>query len=240
MQVMFYIFSGERHAVTFTVGLNMEKTRLNHFHRLDAFIQKRIEKDIYPEIPTEPHPSITRDMIERIQKYKPLSGAKILDVGCGQGLALDIFKRYGAEAIGITFGEDFVFCKSNGHQVYEMDQSFLDFESHSFDLIWCRHALEHSLFPLFTLHGFREVLKRDGVLYVEVPAPSTSARHENNPNHYSCFTADVWMALFRKEGFDVAEHLIINFEAGCGPDTYHSFFLKPDVNLGVGVEGLGN
>ena len=225
---------------TDTRSVNIEAKKLKHFYRLDAFIKKRIEKDIYPEIPIEPHPSITRDMIERIRKYKPLLGAKVLDVGCGQGLALDIFKRDGAEAIGITFGEDYVFCKNNGHEVYEMDQSFLDFESHSFDLIWCRHALEHSLFPLFTLHGFRDVLKSGGVLYVEVPAPSTSAHHENNPNHYSCFTAEVWMTLFRKEGFDVAEHLIINFEAGCGADTYHSFFLKPDAKPAAGVEGLDN
>jgi len=225
---------------TVTNGASIEAKRLKHFERLDSFIQRRIEKDIYPEIPMEPHPSITREMIERIQRYTPLSGAKVLDVGCGQGLALDIFKTSGAQAIGITFGEDFVFCRSNGHEVYEMDQSFLDFESQSFDLIWCRHALEHSLFPLFTLHGFRDVLKPDGVLYVEVPAPSTSAHHENNPNHYSCFTAEVWMTLFRKEGFDVAEHLIINFQAGCGPDTYHSFFLKLNTKTGAGVKELND
>jgi 2-polyprenyl-3-methyl-5-hydroxy-6-metoxy-1,4-benzoquinol methylase len=204
----------------------MNNLKLDHYRRLDAFIQERIEKDIYPEIPMEPHPSITRDMINKLQELKPLEGMRILDVGCGQGLALEIFKNKQANPIGITFGEDYKVCKSKGFEVYEMDQSFLDFEAKSFDVIWCRHAIEHSLFPLFTLDGFMHVLKDDGLLYIEVPAPNTSAHHENNPNHYSCFTSEVWVSLFNKAGFVLIEGLDIDFQAFCGLDVYHAYFLK--------------
>ena len=107
-----------------------------------------------------------------------------------------------------------------------MDQSFLNFPPRSFDIIWCRHAIEHSLFPLFTLNGFADALRKGGVLYVEVPAPNTSAHHENNPNHYSVFTACVWSSLFSKAGFKIIESLDISLQVPCGPDIYHAFFLE--------------
>jgi SAM-dependent methyltransferase len=203
----------------------MDEKKFIQYKKLDAFITKRLLSDIYPEAPQEPHLSITRDMIERTSQYKPLSKAKILDAGCGQGVALEIFTAKGASPIGITFGQDYLICKDKGFEVYEMDQSFLDFQPQFIDIIWCRHAIEHSLFPLFTLEGFHEVLRDDGILYVEVPAPSTSAFHEKNPNHYSCFTALVWASVFEKSGFQIKESMNINFTVPCGPDIYHAFWL---------------
>ncbi len=203
----------------------MDAKKYSHYQRLDRFIAKRIESDIYPEIAAEPHISITRQMIERTAKYKDLSRVKVLDAGCGQGLALEIYRSKGANPIGITFGEDYKICKEKGFEVYEMDQSFLEFEVKTFDIIWCRHAIEHSLFPLFTLDGFHSTLKDDGILYIEIPAPSTSAGHENNPNHYSCFTASVWASVFDKADFKIFESVNISFTVPCGPDIYHAFWL---------------
>jgi SAM-dependent methyltransferase len=185
-----------------------------------------MEKDIYPETPMEPHISITKEMMTKLNNLKSLSHCDVLDVGCGQGFALEIFKQANANAVGITVGEDFRICKKKGLQVYEMDQSFLNFPPRSFDIIWCRHAIEHSLFPLFTLYGFADALRKGGLLYVEIPAPNTSAHHENNPNHYSVFTACVWSSLFSKAGFKIIESLDINLQVPCGPDIYHAFFLE--------------
>ncbi len=203
----------------------MDARKIFQYQRLDKFITERMANDIYAEAPSEPHLSITRQMIVKLGEMKNLADAKVLDAGCGQGLALEIFREKGAKPIGTTFGEDYRICRQKGFEVHEMDQSFLEFEPGTFDVIWCRHAIEHSLFPLFTLQGFYEVLKSDGVLYIEVPAPTTSARHETNPNHYSCFTAPVWASLFDKAKFRISESLDINFTPPCGPDTYHVFVL---------------
>jgi SAM-dependent methyltransferase len=207
----------------------MDAKKISHYQRLDKFIAECLANDIYPEVPSEPHLSITRQMIDKLGGLKNLVDAKVLDAGCGQGLALEIFREKGAQPIGTTFGEDYRICRERGFEVHEMDQSFLEFEPNTFDVIWCRHAIEHSLFPLFTLRGFYEVLKSDGILYIEVPAPTTSARHETNPNHYSCFTAPVLASLFEKAKFRVSESLDINFTPPCGPDTYHAFFLGKQV-----------
>lgn len=203
----------------------MTPEKLRHYERLDRFINARLQADIYPEPAAEPHLTITRQMIDKLDSIKSLEGLKVLDVGCGQGLALEIFRDKGAQAVGVTMGTDYQVCINKGFDVYEMDQSFLDLPAASFDIVWCRHAIEHSFFPLFTLNGFFDVMKDDGLLYIEVPAPTTSARHENNSNHYSCFTAPVWKSLFTKAGLNVKEYLDINFTVPCGPDQYHAFFL---------------
>jgi len=200
--------------------------QLKQYLRLDGFIKERIQNDIYPEPPSNLHTKITQSMVERLAAHTNLDGKRILDCGCGQGIALELFKNRGATPVGTTFGEDYRVCLQNGFEVYEMDQSFLDFEDNSFDIIWCRHALEHSLFPLFTLRGFYEVLKPDGILYVEVPAPDTCARHETNQNHYSCFTKNAWISLFERSKFKIIESTDIKFQLSIGEDVYYSFFLK--------------
>jgi SAM-dependent methyltransferase len=205
----------------------MDKLRLSHYERLDRFIKKRIAEDVYPEPPDWFHTKITKEMIDRLNQVYPLLGKKVLDCGCGQGPALEIFRDLGATPIGTTFGEDYQECKNKGFEVYEMDQSFLDFEKETFDLVWCRHALEHSLMPLFTLSGFYDVLKRGGWLYVEVPAPDTSCKHEENKNHYSCFSKNAWLSLFQRSGFDLLNSMDIDFKTvSGGTDTYHAFFLR--------------
>ena len=204
----------------------MDTKKIKHYERLDEFIRGRLLTDLYPEPPSEPGLSITRKMIDEIDQISPLQGKRVLDCGCGQGAALEAFALKGATATGITFGEDYLVCREKSLDVYEMDQSFLDFPEDHFDLVWCRHALEHSLFPLFTLHGFKAVLKSGGFVYVEVPAPSTSAMHERNKNHYSCFTGRVWLSTFEKIGLKLIQSFDINVTVPCGPDLYHAYVLQ--------------
>jgi SAM-dependent methyltransferase len=199
---------------------------LEHHLRLQNFINERIQNDIYAEPPSALHTQITKQMIGKLNTLSNLTRKKVLDCGCGQGVAMAEFRDAGANPIGTTFGEDYEICKSMGFEVYEMDQSFLDFPEKTFDIVWCRHALEHSLFPLFTLRGFYDVLKPGGFLYIEVPAPDTSARHETNQNHYSCFTKNAWLSLFQRSKFQLIEQIDLTFKIPVGDDLYHCFYLK--------------
>jgi len=182
------------------------------FGSLDDFLE-RLKFDTYPEIPAEPHNSITREMVARIAALSGLGpGAKILDVGCGQGTALDLFERRDYRPVGITLNrEDVAVCRAKGFSVREMDQSFLDFPDQEFDLVWCRHCLEHSIFPYFTLAGFSRVLKPDGWLYIEVPAPDTSCHHETNRNHYSVLGKSMWVDLLARSGCELLDVMEIQY-----------------------------
>lgn len=178
-----------------------------HIQRFKAFMDL-LSKDIYSEEDTvseenNMHKGMTKEMIDTFEKkYHIPPFIRILDVGCGQGFALDIFKEKGYRATGVTLGKkDYEVCLRKGLDVHMMDQSFLDFEDNSFEIVWSRHCLEHSFMPLFTIHEYKRVLTRGGFLYIEVPQSETIFNHENNPNHYSLFTEVVWHSLFRKAGF---------------------------------------
>ena len=184
-----------------------------------------VETDIYPEPPSELHISLTKKMFDYFLGRYPLAPAcKILDVGCGQGLALELFKTKGFSPVGITLGsEDMFACRQKGYEVYKMDQAFLDFGNEEFDFIWCRHCIEHSIFPYYTLSEFFRVLKQKGYLYIEVPAPDTSCKHETNQNHYSVLGKSMWVELIKRTGFTVLDVVDISFQVPAGPDVYWAF-----------------
>lgn len=194
--------------------------------RLVAFID-RVEKETYPEAPSEIHSQITASVLDALlPKYPIEKTSRILDIGCGQGPALDLFREKGYTAVtGITLNDvDVAVCREKGHSVLKMDQSFLDFPDNSFRFLWARHVIEHSIFPYFTLSEFARVTANGGFMYLEVPAPETSCHHEKNPNHYSVLNMGSWMSLLERNGFNVLEDAHFRFTTGMGPDEYWGFF----------------
>jgi SAM-dependent methyltransferase len=167
-------------------------------------------------------------MIERLEeKWTFAPWTRILDVGCGQGVALELFSARGCRATGITLNaEDARVCRERGFDVLEMDQSFLDFPDAAFDVLWCRHCLEHSFMPLFTLSEFYRVLRPAGLLYVEVPAPDTPCAHQENVNHYSVLGESMWRSLLVRSGFEIVGTGAVALETEAGPDTYWCFVAR--------------
>lgn len=195
--------------------------------KLEDFLDY-IESQTYPEPVSQVHDAISGQMLDRLlSQYQFPERCKVLDVGCGQGVALEKFKAQGFIATGITLNQqDVDTCVEKGFNVSKSDQSFLEFEDNSFDLVWNRHCIEHSIFPFFTLHGLFRVLRKGGLLYLEVPAPDTSARHQTNPNHYSVMQQSMWIELITRTGFTLQETLDLDFNLPAGPDKYLVFIAK--------------
>jgi SAM-dependent methyltransferase len=194
------------------------------YQRLMDFVEIR-KNDVYKE-PND-NESFIRGGIDTI-KHRVNVFDKVLDVGCGHGVALDIFTELGAKPIGITLSEeDARASRFRGHDVRMMDMSFTDFEDGYFDVVWARHSLEHSLFPYFTLTEFYRLLKKGGVIYLEMPGIRTPAFHETNSNHYSVFDGVMWANLIFRSGFKKIESYTITFslrECGLeGDDLYYRF-----------------
>ncbi len=197
----------------------------NNVAKLVAFVDK-IERDTYPEALSTIHSEITARMLDTLlPQYGIRTEAHILDIGCGQGPALEIFHtREYHDAIGITLNdEDVRICLEKGYAVSKMDQSFLDFSDGAFNFVWARHVIEHSIFPYFTLAEFARVTAGSGYLYLEVPAPETACHHERNPNHYSVLTKSAWASLLERAGFRVLDEVTFQFTTGMGPDEYWGF-----------------
>ncbi len=197
------------------------KLRDTDVSKLERFIDS-LKHDVYPEPPSKLHSDITEKMVAHLyEKFPPSSGARVLDVGCGQGVALQHFVARGSQAVGIALGdEDVQACQDAGYDVSEMDQSFLDFPDADFDLVWSRHCLEHSIMPYFTLSEMVRVLKPGGTCYIEVPAPDTSCNHQCNKNHYSVLGKSMWLELIRRSGLEIKQALDIKFHVPAGPDMY--------------------
>ena len=195
--------------------------------QLEEFLE-RIKGQTYPEPPTEIHKPIIDAMVpQTVELTKLPAGSRVLDVGCGQGGAMELFKRAGMDVVGVTLNqEDRDVCARLGYDVRLMDQSFLDFPAESFDMLWVRHCLEHSIFPYFTLTGFARLLKPAGWLYVEVPAPDTSCHHETNKNHYSVLPKSMWESLFGRVGFVPFAGTAHTPVTRAGPDVYWAFLMK--------------
>ncbi len=204
----------------------MEYT-LIHLQRLVDFCNK-IKFETYPEGITELHSKITESNLNQLGSIMQLNQhSKVLDIGCGQAVAKKYFDAFNCKPIGITINqEDIDACRQKGYDVRDMDQSFLDFADNTFDLIWARHVLEHSIFPFFTLHEFYRTLKTGGIAYIELPAPDTAVNHQNNPNHYSVLTSNGWKSLMQRTGFTILHFSEFDIHLAAGMDKYFMFFLQ--------------
>ncbi len=191
-----------------------------NFKRLETYLNE-IQKTVYVEPEFDYHHKISEGLVNQVtDKFKD-----ILDVGFGQGYSLKKFKERGFNVKGITLSEqEYRDFEIQGYDVHIMDMSFLDFDDESFDLVWCRHALEHSVMPFISLKEFRRVLRRGGVLFVEVP--SDNVAQIKNPNHYSLFSDHAWQELFEKAGFDLTHRLQTRVIHQGWDDIYWQYWLR--------------
>ena len=165
---------------------------------------------VYDEGDSGFHKSLTTQVVEKyIDPLELPKDATILDMGCGPGYFLDNMKARGyTNTLGLTLSEgDIKICQEKGHKIKQYDMSFIPqidgWHDESVDMIFCRHAIEHSPYPIFTLAEYNRLLKQGSKLYIEVPAPNTERKHEYNLNHYSVFDIAMWDALLSRCGFNI-------------------------------------
>ena len=165
---------------------------------------------IYDEGDSEYHKTLTKQVVEKyVDTLELPKNAKILDLGCGPGYFLDEMKERGyTDVVGVTLSPgDIKICEEKGHTIKRYDLSFLPqvdgYNEESVDFIFLRHALEHSPYPIFTLMEYNRVLKPNGKMYIEVPAPDCERNHEFNLNHYSILGMNQLAALLLRCGFNI-------------------------------------
>ena len=199
---------------------------------MSKLAQEEAMKTVYLENRSDMHDEITRNMVKLFAEVSGLGpGSRVLDVGCGMGPAWGPMRELGVTDItAITPNrEEYVNALASGVTAYwdSLSEFYLrGFFSH----VWCRHVLEHTVSPFDALlHITEEIVAPGGWLYVEVPAPDTVARHEDNPNHYSVLGDRMWQSLFKKAGFEIVKHGAIDVNLAIGPDKYLLYILKkPD------------
>ena len=147
----------------------------------------------------------------RIEKYAQTG--KILDVGCGRGLFLDIMRRRGWDVVGSELNQE---TASYAEQVYGLKVYAGSLAEHSlapesFDAINICGVLEHLKEPDAVLTESRRLLKNEGLLVLlvqniqsfEYKLGKENWFHLDLPFHLFHFTEEGLNRLLQKKGFKI-------------------------------------
>ncbi|MGD0884973.1 MAG: class I SAM-dependent methyltransferase [Thermodesulfovibrionales bacterium] len=145
----------------------------------------------------------------RIVHYIP--GGRILDIGCGRGLFLDIMRKAGWSVTGIEFNEETASYASAGYglDVLSGDLTEHEFPDGFFDVISMNHVLEHVVNPRAMVEECTRILRKGGLLVIAVPNLSSLQAsagkrawfHLDVPFHLCHFSEEGLVALLRKDSF---------------------------------------
>ncbi len=103
-----------------------------------------------------------------IKKFTTEKG-KVLDIGCSNGVFLDIYKEKGWETFGVEPSASGKIAAKKGHKITRSYFEKASFPKNYFDLVIMNHTLEHVADADFVLKKIYGILKRGGVLFVDVP-----------------------------------------------------------------------
>jgi 2-polyprenyl-3-methyl-5-hydroxy-6-metoxy-1,4-benzoquinol methylase len=148
---------------------------------------------------------------EKILKRKPLN---ILEVGCGTAVISDGFLLNGVQYTGVEFDKNFYnFAKSKSRNVVYGDFLKTNFEK-KFDILFASQVVEHIDEPNIFFKKCNEVLKKDGILHIDVPNDRSLISclrkiFKNNkyygairpPYHMRAYSSNSLKKLFLKNNF---------------------------------------
>jgi len=166
---------------------------------IDGYLDELIE-DIYKQPPDEEHTEQAQLIIDNwIPRLEDC--VNVLDVGCGEGFCSPFFEKYGLEYTGVCLGDDYVEAKKLDINVMEEDFHFLPFSDETYDIIFARHALEHSPMPLIALMEWHRVARQ----YLIVVLPKPKFWLFIGRNHYSVVTKSQARYLLHRAGWHILE-----------------------------------
>ncbi len=109
-------------------------------------------------------------------KYLNPKNKKILDVGCGNGADLAYLNKLGANVYGLDFSEKSIeVCKLTSRRsktnlnLTQADANYMPYKDESFDLVMSFGLLEHFKNFEKVLKEHCRVLKKDGILLIDIP-----------------------------------------------------------------------
>lgn len=144
----------------------------------------------------------------------------IIDIGCGEGWAMDFFSKLNCETKGLDFS-DYGIKKFNPQQLSNFvkgdilkNMDLLRERGAKYDIVFLDHVFEHVLDPVGTLRSAKEIMKKEGMLIISVPNDFSMLQNyllETNkvkdeywvasPDHISYFTRKTLKKLLSSEGF---------------------------------------
>lgn len=149
---------------------------------------------------------------DALGKFTDVEGKKYLDVGCAEGVGMEIAACLGADPYGLDVSTDAVGrCKSRGLQNTYAGQ-LEDFDQCDFDLVTMLDVVEHFQDPVSALRALNRSVAASGLVYIRNNLFDTQLfrtdkdyfnRQFEPPYHCSYFSEKGLRELMKREGFDL-------------------------------------
>lgn len=134
----------------------------------DEYKQKQFRNSVWTR-QNEIYSKRCQNAIKEVSKHWKQE-YKILDAGCGDGYSMDIIRDLGFVVVGVDLHPDkCAIAHNHGHTVYNCDLDNIPIKDGQFNIIYCRHTIEHLINPLQTLEEFYRLLINGGLLYIIAP-----------------------------------------------------------------------
>jgi 2-polyprenyl-3-methyl-5-hydroxy-6-metoxy-1,4-benzoquinol methylase len=198
-----------------------EKLQLPRYYDSPEYIshsgtEKGIVNSIYKKVRKHTH----KRKVNLISKYS--QGKSILDIGCGSGELLGLFKQCCWETLGVEPNQsarDFAKSTYNLEVIDEPEISDIPTQSKEVISMW--HVLEHVSELNERMKEIKRILKDNGVLFIAVPNMSSyDAEYYKKfwaaydvPRHLYQFTPDIMKKLLEKHKFSVIKILPMKFDS---------------------------
>lgn len=113
---------------------------------------------------------LLQDEVSKVVKFTGGSSGKVLDVGCGTGDRLEVFRNKGFEAYGVETSDSANYARKHLNlNVLKGDLFSANFSDEFFDLVTLYNVLEHTHSPARVVKEIYRILKKKGFLIIQVP-----------------------------------------------------------------------
>ncbi len=161
-------------------------------------------------------PLVRNAVVRQVMGLHAESGARLLDVGCGNGTFLANMKDLGWRVLGVEIDENAaqVARQRYGLEVLPGTLAEAEFPDQTFDVVTLRHVIEHVFDPVLLLGECARVLKPGGRLLITTPNVESLAHalfRENwrglePPRHLMLFSPATLAQCAEKAGFRTCEN----------------------------------
>jgi 2-polyprenyl-3-methyl-5-hydroxy-6-metoxy-1,4-benzoquinol methylase len=156
--------------------------------------------------------AVAHYQVRYLEVFPP--GARVLDLGCGEGVFLQLLRVAGRSGVGVDrHPGDVARARAQGLEVIEQDAlSYLAGQHEAFDGVFCAHLIEH-LAPedaVRLVEGAWSALRPGGRLVIITPDPRDlevlADRFWLDLTHVRPYPLSLLVALLRTLGFEVLDH----------------------------------
>ncbi len=153
----------------------------------------------------------TKEVLEAVKKHRGTKITSLLDIGCADGLMLNLLNQGLAISLSIGINSSLELLRANLNPDIKMIQGWaenLPFRNEEFEVIIATAVIEHLSQPTRMIKECYRLLKKGGILIITTPVPfwDKIARKTGllkEKGHQKTFSLSILKALLTSQDFNI-------------------------------------